>query len=44
MMKKGGFFGGFWKPKNPHSLEHLKRVMNERNFLYFSNHATLDDV
>ena len=20
----GGFFGGLWKPKNPHSLEHLK--------------------
>ena len=24
MFKNRGLFGGIWKPKNPHSLEHLK--------------------
>ena len=24
MFKPRGMFGGIWKPKNPHSLEHLK--------------------
>ena len=28
MFKKTGFFGGLWKVKNPHSLEHLKYLYN----------------
>ncbi|KAF0312325.1 Protein CLEC16A [Amphibalanus amphitrite] len=27
-MFKGRLFGGVWKPKNPHSLEHLKHLYN----------------
>ncbi|XP_023340885.1 protein CLEC16A homolog [Eurytemora carolleeae] len=28
MFKRTGFFGGLWKVKNPHSLEHLKYLYN----------------
>ena len=28
IMFKRGLFGGLWKPKNPHSLEHLKYLYN----------------
>ena len=40
----GGLFGGMWKPKNPHSLEHLKylcSVLYKNQTVTESNHSLL---
>jgi len=44
MFRKGGLFGGLWKPKNPHSLEHLKylySVLSKNQTVSESNKALL---
>jgi len=44
MFKKSGFFSGFWKAKNPHSLEHLKylySVMSKNQTVTESNKSLL---
>ena len=42
MLKKA--FGGFWKPKNPHSLDHLKylySVLSKNQVVTESNKGLL---
>ncbi|RXG70126.1 Protein CLEC16A [Armadillidium vulgare] len=44
MLKRGWFGGGLWKPKNPHSLEHLRylyTVLSKNQTVQDSNRSLL---
>ena len=43
MFKPRGFFSGIWKPRNPHSLDHLKylySVLSKNQTVTDSNKVT----